>query len=305
MTANEPNAARVAVVVLSYNQRVRTLECLEHLYADSAVPFRVLVWDNGSGDGTIEAVRAAYPEVVGHQHSENLGVAGGRNAAAKLAIRRLDPTHLLFLDNDIVVEPGFVSGLLEPFLSDDRVGQTQAKLRFMGDRERLNDGGGCRISFVLGRTVPVGYGEIDRGQYDAVTPCVACGGAMMVRRELFEQLGGFDTGYGHAGPEDLDFSLRLAKAGHRALYAPAAVGYHEVSHTYGKGYGEQYARLKARNWFRFMRRHASVAQQLGFFLVGAPYRVARLVVREARRRNLGAIRGLVRGAIDSVRVRPR
>jgi hypothetical protein len=54
-----------------------------------------------------------------------------------------------------------------------------------------------------------------------------------------------------------------------------------------------------------MRRHASIVEQLGFFCVGAPYRIIRLILREVRRGNLGAIRGLVRGAIDSVRIRAR
>jgi hypothetical protein len=274
---------------------------LRHLHSVLAPSVPLVLWDNGSRDDTVAAVQATYPDVIVQHHSENLGVAAGRNAAAALAIARLDPTHLVFLDNDVRVEPGFVDALLAPFVRDARVGQTQAKLRFLDDPQRLNDGGGCRINFVLGSTEPVGYGELDRGQYDAIRPCVACGGAMMVRRDVFEELGGFDTDFGATGPEDLDFSLRLAKAGYRALYVPAAVAYHEVSHTYGRGYGEHYARLKARNWLRFLRRHASPVQQVGFFAIGAPYRAARLIVREGRRRNLGAIRGALRGLLDFVR----
>jgi GT2 family glycosyltransferase len=60
----------------------------------------------------------------------------------------------------------------------------------MHDRARLNDGGGARINYLLWRTTPVGYGELDRGQYDRVRECVSCGGAMMVRRDVFEELGG-------------------------------------------------------------------------------------------------------------------
>ena len=96
----------------------------------------------------------------------------------------------------MLVEPDFVSALFQPFLDDETVGQTQAKLRFMDDKRRLNDGGGCNINFVLGQTVPVGYGEIDKGQYDTVKECVACGGAMMIRADLFQQIGGFDSGFG-------------------------------------------------------------------------------------------------------------
>lgn len=292
---------RVAVVMMTLNQREKTLRCLESLLSIEEPEFDVLLWDNGSTDGTTEAVVARFPGVLVHRHPENLGVAPGRNAAADLAIRTFRPTHLLFLDNDMHLEPDFVSELLEPFAGDERVGQTQAKLRFLYDRRILNDGGGCRIRFWLGETEPYGKGEVDRGQYDTPRRCVAGGGAMMVRTDVFRELGGFDTIFGHLGPDDLDFSLRLSKAGYYALFVPTAVAYHEVSHTFGRDYDEGYARLKARNWFVFLRRHAPLHQRVGFFLIGAPYLVLRMLVREGRKGNLGALRGVGRGLLDHVR----
>jgi GT2 family glycosyltransferase len=289
---------RIVTIVLTFNQRDKTLCCLQSLFATRGMPFDVLVWDNGSDDGTVEAIQEAYPQVIAHAHPTNLGVASGRNAAAHLAINTLAATHLLFLDNDMLVESDFVAALYAPFAGDERVGQTQAKLRLMGNRELLNDGGGAEVNWVFGRIRPVGYGEVDRGQYDAVKSCVSCGGAMMVRAELFQQLGGFDTEFDPFGPEDLDFSLRLQKAGYQALYVPQAMAYHEVSHTYGKGYTEAYARHKSRHWILLMRRHASRGQRLGFYLIGAPYRAARALIREGRKGNLSALRGLAHGLSD-------
>jgi hypothetical protein len=262
-------------------------------------PFDLLLWDNGSNDGTAEAVREAFPEVLVHHHHSNLGVASGRNAASELAIKSFAPSHLLFIDNDMLVMPDFINALLGPFKNDSRLGQTQAKLRFLWDTQRLNDAGGARIQFWLGRITPVGYGEIDYGQYDKPTKCISCGGAMLVRTDVFEQLGGFDATFDPFGPEDLDFSLRLYKAGYYALYVPQALAFHEVSHTFeGKGYTEKYAKHKARHWFLFMRRHASLTQQLGFLFLGAPYIFARVMIREGRKGNLTALRGLVQGGVD-------
>ena len=299
-TPTPPERPLVAVVILTFNQRETTLQCLDHLKPGRA-PFRVLVWDNGSDDGTVEAIERAHPDVLAHRHATNLGVASGRNAGARLAVERFSPTHLLFLDNDMIVEPGFVDALLQPMLDDPRIGQTQAKLRFMGDRERLNDGGGCRINWWLGRTMPVGFEEVDRGQYDTPTRCVACGGAMMVRASLFEELGGFDAKFDPFGPEDIDFSLRMARTGRVAMYTPQAMAYHQVSHTFGQGYSEDYARHKSRHWFLFLRRHATLPQKLGFFLVGAPFLALRVVVREGRRGNLKAFLGTLRGMLDFLR----
>ena len=221
-----------------------------------------------------------------------------RAAAAALAVERFAPSHLLFLDNDMVVARGFVSELLKPFAGDRQLGQTQAKLRFLGDPQRLNHGGGIGLRFWLGSTTPVGFGEVDRGQYDRPAKCIACGGAMMVRADVFRELGGFDPVFDPFGPEDLDFSLRLQEAGYGALYVPQALAYHEVSHTFGAGYPEHYVHLKVQHWLRLMRRHASPAERLGFLCLGAPYSVTRMMVRELRRGNFGALRGAARGVVD-------
>jgi GT2 family glycosyltransferase len=296
--------AKVAVIMLTINQREKTLGALASFRAITHPPFKLLLWDNGSDDGTAQAVREAFPEVLVHQHGTNLGVASGRNAAAELAIKSFDPTHLLFIDNDMIVDPNFVHALLEPFQHDNRLGQTQAKLRFLNDPLRLNDAGGCRIQFWLGRTRPVGYGEIDRGQYDRPTQCIACGGAMMVRTELFQQLGGFDSTFDPFGPEDLDFSLRLRQTGYYALYIPQALAFHEVSHSFEGGqYTQLYARHKARHWFVFLRRHARLIEQLGFMVVGAPYRSMRMLIREGSKGNLAAVSGVLRGFLEFWRSR--
>ncbi len=291
--------ARITIVILTFNQRDKTLRCLDNLFGTQTPPFDVVVWDNGSSDDTVSAISAAFPQVVIHRNPVNVGVAGGRNEAAALAIRTSSPTHLLFLDNDMELEPGFVGALLEPLEHDKRVGQTQAKLRFMADRQRLNDGGGCDISFVLGRTRPVGYGEVDKGQHDRVKACVACGGAMMVRTEIFQELGGFDTAFSPFGPEDLDFSLRLQKAGYKALFVPDAVAYHEVSHTVGADYNADYARTKIRHWLLFIRRHAPRWKLVLFLTATAPWLFITVLFRELRRGNLGGVRGLLAGAADA------
>jgi hypothetical protein len=291
------SSARLVVIILTYNQQEKTLKCLSTLLGDAVGHFQVLVWDNGSHDDTLAAVKETFPNVLTYHSQINLGVAEGRNAAAQVAINEYGATHLLFLDNDILIQTGFVCALHEPFEVDPLLGQTQAKLRFMHDRSLINDGGGARISFVFWRVKPVGFGEPDRGQYDAARPCISCGGAMMVRSDVFQQLGGFDPLFGPFGPEDLDFSLRLQKAGYKAMYSPKAVGYHQVSHTFGEGYSEDYARHKSHHWLIFMRRHATLGQKIAFYLFGAPILAIQVVFREAKRGNFRAIRGLVEGIL--------
>jgi GT2 family glycosyltransferase len=296
-----PERVPAACVVLTWNQRETTLQFLESVVEASPQPPPILLFDQGSTDGTLDAVQARFPEVVGHRNPENLGVASGRNAGAALAIERFDPEILVFLDNDLVLTAGFFDALLAPF-DDASIGQTQAKLRFLDDRERLNDGGGCRIRWWLGETLPVGFGELDRGQRDEPQPCISCGGAMAVRTRIFRELEGFDPVFDPVGPEDLDFSLRLQALGFGALYAPQAMAYHAVNHSFGGGaYTEAYAEHKARNWLVFLGRHASTGQKLAFFALGAPYLAVRAAARELRSGNPGAIRGWLRGLLRLLR----
>jgi GT2 family glycosyltransferase len=291
----------VAVIMLTLNQRETTLRALESLIPQVEEDMRVLVWDNGSADGTVASVQGAYASVIAHHHPTNLGVASGRNAGARLMIERFRPEFLLFLDNDLVLQPRFVRELLDTLERMPDVGQVQAKLLYLDEPGRINDGGGCRINFWLGRTDPVGFKEIDRGQCERVAPCISGGGAMMVRARLFEALGGFDPLFDPFGPEDLDFSLRLQAGGHKALYIPTAVALHAVNHTYdGGNYSASYARSKARHWLRFLGRHGTLPQKLGFFLVGAPIIAVRMILRELRKGNPGAIFGSLRGMFEAL-----
>lgn len=293
---------RVAVVILSYRQAEATLAVLDSLREAAGEVFRVLVRDNGSGDDTVQRIEAAFPDVEVVAGTENLGVAGGRNSAGMHAIRLWRPAYLLFLDNDMIVDENFVVELARPLDRDATIGQTQAKLLQMDEPGRINEGGGCRITWWRGKTAPVGAGETDRGQYDIEKPIMACGGgAMMVRASLFEQLEGFDEAFNPYGPEDLDFSLRLLATGSRNLYVPSAVAYHAGTHTYGAGYTKEYARNKVRSWFLLMRRHASPMQKLGFYLVGGPATVLAMVWREARRGNVSAAVAAVREAAKVIR----
>ena len=298
----EPGEARIAVVVLTYRQAESTMRALDSLASCVGEPFRVLVRDNGSGDDTVERLRSAFPDVHVVAGQRNLGVAGGRNAAARRAIELWDPRYLAFLDNDMEVEPRFVAELARPLDEDPEIGQTQGKLLRMDDPGRIDDGGGVRIVWWRGVTERVGSGEVDRGQYDREKPCTACsGGAMMVRASIFRALDGFDEAYNPYGPEDLDFSLRVLEAGHRNLYVPTAVARHAGTHTFGAGYTAAYARKKVKNWFRLLRRHASPAERLAFYFVGGPLGVLEMAWREVRRGNVGAVTGAVREAFRSIR----
>jgi len=299
---------RVAVILLTVDQRDTTLRCLESLARVTTPSHRVWLWDNGSTDGTAEAVARAFPAVRVHRADRNLGVAAGRNAAAAWALGE-EPlgeepaSHLLFLDNDMTVEPDFLRHLLAPFADDERLAQTTGKIRDLADPTRLYGAGGCRVRFWRGDTNHVGWGEVDRGQYDQPRECLPSGGCMLVPTGVFRELGGFDEIYSPYGPEDLDFGLRARARGWRARYVPGAVVYHasEPGRSFGGGAGAAaYTENRARQWLRFLHRHATPAQRAGFYLLGAPWLATRMLARAARRgRLLPTLQALAKTALGN------
>jgi GT2 family glycosyltransferase len=245
-------------------------------------------------------VRENFPEVLVNHHEKNLGAAGGRNAASELAIDTFNPSHLLFMDNDTVVDPEFLGALLEPFDGDEKLAQTMAKIRYLKDMNRINNGGGSKIEFWKGSTNPIGLNEIDHGQYDKPTKCIAPTTCVLVRTDVFKKVGGFDLKFDPYGYEDLDLSLRIMREGYYGLYVPKALIYHDPSRTtFEDGvFTERYAKHKTRNWFLFMMRHASLSEKLSFIFIGVPFILSRMIVKESRKGNIAFFKGLFLGLVD-------
>lgn len=290
----------VGVVILTCNQRGVTLRCLSSFESVDDSSIGILVWDNGSSDGTRKAVREEFPDVEVRSSNRNLGAAAGRNAGARAAMEKWNPEFLFFVDNDTVFTRGLIRSLRDPFDEEDGVGMTTPKILLLSSPDRIDCAGGCRVQFYRGETTDIGHGELDRGQYDARRDCVP-GGIALVRSEIFTEVGGFDATFDPYGAEDVDFSLRVKEAGYRCLYVPDAVIYHEGTQTFEQGqYSREYARQKARNWHRLVQKHANRFEKMSFWLVGVPTRLVSASVREFRRGNVGAVMGLISGGIKTL-----
>jgi len=300
------NSVKVAVIILTINQQRKATRCLESFRAVTHPSFRIILWDNGSGDGTPEIIRQEFPEVLLHRHPSNLGVASGRNEAAKIAIREFNPPYILFIDNDMTVSPDFLAKLIAPFETQQDLAQTAGKIYDLNDHRRLYGAGGCRIRFWCGDTGHVGYGEIDYGQYDKPRKCYPSGGCMLVRTDVFQQLGGFDAVFNPYGPEDLDFALRVRKAGYYGFFAPDAVVFHETrpGKTFEGGkYTETFARHRSKHWLLFMKRHAPLWQKAIFMSIIGPYLFGKVLLREFKKGNFTVFRGLLTGLAESGKVK--
>jgi len=286
----------VAVVIPSWNSLALLPRCLESLRGQG-VELETLVVDNGSSDGTV-----AYLEREGVPHlalPENVGFARAMN----LGVGRVRAEAVLALNADTVVEPGAVAALLAALAGDPSLGGVQPRILQLEEGER--DAGRARLYSAGqaltadGRAVELGAGEEQSPVYASPREVFGvCGAACLLRRELFERLGGYDERY-FAFYEDVDLNVRAQIAGRRFAYVPDAVVWHLGNASWMAAAprpGAWNARLVARN---------RIATQAKFMPPRALPRIlaveAGALVRAARQ---GRFRATLRGKLEGLRLLP-
>lgn len=249
MTAAAP---RVAVLIVTRNRRRDLLESLDAVAAldHPADRLEVLVLDNGSQDGTAEAVEAWRRAPAGRRlgrvecvrSPDNLGAAAARN---RLAARASPASELFFvLDDDAVPEPAFLQHMRAALGDDPAVGVVGGRIVAFDDPARDLAGAGF-IDWRLGR-----FREVPA---TATTDCdfvITC--ATVVRPTAFRAAGGFDEDY-FVYHEDVDFCVRVARQGFRVRYEPAARARHKVPP--GKSRTPERLYYLLRNKYLFLHKH--------------------------------------------------
>jgi GT2 family glycosyltransferase len=251
-----PNATpSIAVIVLTWNGRDLTLDCLRSLEAVATPGTRAIVVDNASSDGTVAAIRERYGDrIVIIENASNLGFAGGNNVAIRHALAG-GADFVLLLNNDTLVAPDFIDELLKPMRGAPDIGITAPKIYYAEPRNQIWFAGG-EISLWRGTARHIGIRESDRGQYDRERDIdYATGCAMLVRREVVEKIGELDPAY-LAYFEDADFCMRAREAGYRIRYVPGAKVWHRISASTGGQLSRRKAARKLAGARRFFSRHA-------------------------------------------------
>jgi len=217
---------RVAIVILNYNGRHHLQPCFESLLALDypRERWRVVLVDNGSVDGSLEEVRRSFAWVTLLDNDENVGFSAGCNQGAAEAG---EAEVLVFLNNDMRVDRGFLRALVAPLAAGDSDCVTGKLLSW--DGKRVNSAGGGMNFHGIG--IQLGYEEAPAPEHDRAGPTLfACGGAMAIDAGVFAECGGFDEDF-FAYYEDVDLGWRLWVMGFTVSYAPDAVCYHHHSST--------------------------------------------------------------------------
>jgi GT2 family glycosyltransferase len=221
---------QIDVVIPSWNRRELLADCLQHL-ARQTVPHRTVVADNGSTDGTAALVREQFPDATLIELGQNLGFGRAVNRAAAEG----DAEAIVVLNNDVTVEPSFLSEIVTP-LEDASVGMVAGVL--LDPTGGLVDAAGVEIDSSLAGYAYMGglpVSALDSPPEGMLGPC---GGAAAYRRSAFDGVGGFDERI-FAYSEDLEIALRLRAAGWSCELAAGARGVHLGSATLGARTVEQ------------------------------------------------------------------
>ncbi len=244
----------IHVVVLNWNRRDDTLACLASLQQAATPRLSLILVDQGSADGSVEAVADRFPAVEIVQTGANLGFSGGINMGIRHALAA-GAQQVLLLNNDTIVHPRMVERLAERCAAD--VGIVSPAVFHMDPPHRIWSTGGGIDPVLLEITGNHGRGEgLPPGPIarEFVTGC-----AMLISRRVFEEVGLFDERF-FMYYEDMDFCLRVCAAGYRILLVPDALLWHRVSQSSGgaNSPGERYH--MARSSGLYFRKHMGGAR---------------------------------------------
>lgn len=269
--ANKENKKLVSVVVVTYNRKEVAADCLASILKMDCPNFEVILVDNGSEDGTVEAIQERFPDVKVVASETNSGLNGGKNLGEAQA--RGD--YILFLDSDTLVDKNLLTELVKVAENDSQVGMVCPKMYYHQPEDVIWYAGSF-VNLWTSQTKNIGVNEKDQGQHDQIRETEFAPTAYLVRREVIEKLKGHDEflfmTYG-----DTDYGFRTREAGFKVMFCPTAKLWHRikaqdnVKTIRALGYNlPMRAYYFARNRMIFMKRHAPKFNFAVFTLVFFP-----------------------------------
>jgi GT2 family glycosyltransferase len=290
--ALRPRVVNLVAVVLNWNGGDDTLAALESLQGVDTVCV-----DNGSDDGSPDAVAARFPHVELIRTGVNLGFSGGNNVGIRRALAR-GADWVLLLNNDAVADAGLPAALAAAAAERPDAGVLACKVFFADPPDVLMYAGG-RVNLRLGYWGRQdGFGQRDDGRFDTLRDVDrATGAAMAVSRAAIERAGLLDESL-FAYAEDTEWCLRIREAGFGVVFVPDAKVWHVGSASTGGMRSPTSIYYDTRNMIAVAERHDPRS--------GAAAAVRRGVVlgaHLANARDAAGVRAAVKGWRDARRGR--
>lgn len=241
----------VITVILNTNRREDTLAALESLSRSDYSNNRVIVLDNSSTDGSVDAIQDVFPSVSIISLERNLGYAGNNNVGIEIALT-MGAEWIFILNEDTYQAPDCISRLVEAGNSQGRVG-ILGPLVYHANEPAVIQSAGGKLDRGW-RAWHLGQNEPDQGQFSGLHPVDWVSGcAILVRRDVIEQVGPLDVCFFYYW-EETDLCVRASKGGWIILNVPQAKLWHKgVQRDYRPGPNVTY--YSTRNHFLLLAKH--------------------------------------------------
>ena len=225
---------KVCAIILNWNLKDDTLACVRSVLANREIEILPIIVDNDSQDDSVRTFRAEFGEAVRIiVNPENYGYGIGMNVGIQYALAQTEGDLVLLLNNDTILDGDMIRELASVAISDDKIGIVSPMILYFHDQNRIWNLGDRRYTW-LPFPWSVRKNKLDRGELkvplevDYVTGC-----GMLVKREVFNQIGFFDPIYVMYA-EDADFCRRVRDAGYRIVCVPTAKMWHKVAASSNK-----------------------------------------------------------------------
>jgi GT2 family glycosyltransferase len=258
-TLDDRRHPQVAIVVLNWNRKKDTLCCLESLTKIDYPRYEVIVVDNGSTDGSVEALREAFPDPLLIQTGSNLGYAGGNNIGIERAFER-GADYVLVLNNDTMLDSFAVRSAVDVAQTiGDKAGVIGFATYDYDHPEALNDlglayKGKGRFRFHLPTQE-----ELENNNFLPIESAHGC--AMLLTRLMLEKVGLLHEEF-FLMDEEIDLCARARRAGFAVVGATKARVWHKGSATFGGAHDPLKLFYLYRNTLLYMKRRYEEENQL-------------------------------------------
>jgi GT2 family glycosyltransferase len=215
---------RVAIILVNWNSFAVTNDCIHSLKAMQYPSYKIIVVDNGSADGSGDALEQAHPGIILIRLGSNMGFTGGNNAGFRYALQNGFDFSIM-LNNDTFVEPDFLSHLVSFMDANPGTGAIQPRIFFNHNRQLLWNGGSyynklIGLAYTVGHNKPSAPSYENLKQVDWITGC-----AFFIRNSVLESTGLLAENM-FIYSEDVDLSFRIKQLGYSLIYQPLSVIYH-------------------------------------------------------------------------------
>lgn len=262
---------KISIIVLNYKGIENTLSCLDSLrrIKNGSFKIEIIVVDNGSGDGSKEALQNLR-DIHLIALEKNLGYSGGNNVGIREAIKR-GSQYILVLNNDTLVDSNLLTELINGVKKGDIISPKiyfAKGFEFHKNRYKKSDLGkviwyaGGKIDWQNVVGVHAGVDEVDKGQFKkSMAIDYATGACMFIKSKIFEEIGFFDEKY-FLYLEDMDFCVRAKKAGFSIIFEPTAIIWHKNASASGGSGSKLQDYYITRNRLLFAFKYAKLRTKL-------------------------------------------